>query len=389
MAAESEARSLKCRLAEAEGNLQLIRERMSEFVEPTEIPLRFIKEKRRLEQEIEELRTQLARVEAVMQVKAEVRLNIRDPLSLVQPGSQGPVQVLLEKASNAWAHANRDEVLHFCRAAMRCAERTNDVPGAALARLYLAGTYARIGRSADGVNPATSAARVFEMRGCSHNAMVAYLLLAHLECSLQNLDEARLHYQKALTICQKLRSEEKRAARHEVALYEQFAVEIQNVMTGIATAIAKQFDQICRLLGSIPILRLSDAPSLAIFERSNVVGYVATGEFLVEGRTYYLHPLGEAPGNRLELKAGAVHFALPVPEDGWLDPASKKGDYTLVRRETQITQEGLGVLWTGKNWVGGRFERDVTTGDVHFVSPRSHIIGKEQGYAIALLKPVA
>jgi len=272
---------------------------------------------------------------------------------------------------------------------MRCAERMNDIPGIALARLYMAGTYARIGRSADGVKPAMRAARVFEMQGCGHNVMVAYLLLAHLECSLQNLDEAQLHYQKALAICQKLQSEEKRAARRKVALYEQFGVEIQNAMTGIATAIARQFDQICRLLDSIPILRLSDAPSLAVFGRLNVVGYVATGEFLVEGRAYYLHPLGETPGNRLELEAGAVHFALPVPEDGWLDPASKKGDYTLVRREIRVTQEGLGVLWTGKNWVGGRFERDVTTGDVHFVSPRPHIIGKEQGYAIALLKPMA
>ena len=313
-------------------------------------------------------------------------LHINDPLSLAEPGSRGPVQVLLDQIANAWAHANQGEALYFCKAAMQCANQTKDVAGTALAQLYLADTYARSGRLAEGADLARSAARRFKLLGDRHNAMVAHILLARLERSLQHLDEARLDYQQALDMCQKLQSEEKGAARRKAALYEQIAVEIQEAVMDIATAIAERFDQMCCLLDSIPILRLSDEPGMVVSKRSDMVSYVSTGEFLIAGRTYYLHPLDEAPGNGPELRADAIHFALPVPEDGWPDPASKKGDYVLVRRETQVTQEGPGVLWTGERWVAGRFERDVATGGIRFVAPQPYIIGREQDYVTPLLE---
>ena len=31
--------------------------------------------------------------------------------------------------------------------------------------------------------------------------------------------------------------------------------------------------------------------------------------------------------------------------DGWLDPASKEGDYALAHWDSQVTQEGPGVMW--------------------------------------------
>jgi len=315
-------------------------------------------------------------------------VGIRDPLSLAKLGSQGPVQLLLEEATDAWARANKDDALHYCRAAKHCAEHANDIPGTALAQLYLADAYARIGELARGVDQGKRAAKIFGMRGCSHNAMVACLLVARLESSLQRLDHARQSYQDALDLCERLQDRERIDARSKAVFYGQIASEIRSAMTDVATMIAKQYDQMCRLLDSIPILRLSEAPGRSVFERSNVVGYVATGEFLVDGRAYYLYPLRVASKSSLELKAGAVHFALPVPENGWLDDASEKGDYALVQRETQVTREGPGVLWTGEDWVGGRFERDADTGDIRFVSSRSRIIGQEKGYAIALLKPV-
>jgi len=147
----------------------------------------------------------------------------------------------------------------------------------------------------------------------------------------------------------------------------------------------------------IPILKVSDGPDVATGQGSDVAGYAtATGKFLIAGRTYHLYPLDKATGGKVELKSGAVYFALVVPEDGWLDSASKKGDYALVQWKPPVAQEGPGVLWTGAEWVGGRFERDVATRDIHFVPSRPYIIGGEgkekggdeqQGYVVALLKP--
>ena len=59
MGTESEARSLKNRLAEAEENLQLIREYRSWHVLQTDVKPQYVKEERRLVQEIEELQAQL------------------------------------------------------------------------------------------------------------------------------------------------------------------------------------------------------------------------------------------------------------------------------------------------------------------------------------------
>ena len=322
-----------------------------------------------------------------MSVNNHTQLHIDDPLSLVELGSSGPVQVLLTRVSNAWKNANRDEAVRSCYAAVRSANQANDLTGIALAQLYLADTCARCERPAEGVDWARRAARRFGLLGDDHNAMVAHLLLAGLGCSLHNLDQAQLDYQQALEICQRLQSEEKGAARRKAALYGQLAEEIQRAITATATT-AAEHDQ--AHLSPFPILRLSDGPDMAVSEHSDVIGYAATtGEFLIAGRTYYLYSLGETPENQVGLETDAVQFALPVPKDGWLDPASKQGDYVLVQQEAQITREGPGVSWTGEKWVGGRFERDAATGNIHFTTPQPHIIGRAQGCAIALLKPMA
>jgi hypothetical protein len=61
MKSESETESLKRRLDEAKKNLQLVRERKSEFVQQADVPLQLIKDERRLEQEIETLQARLDR----------------------------------------------------------------------------------------------------------------------------------------------------------------------------------------------------------------------------------------------------------------------------------------------------------------------------------------
>jgi hypothetical protein len=66
----SEVESLKRRLAEAEENLRLVRERKSEFVQQTDVPLQLIKDERRLAQEIETLKARLAQDETVLVVPA-------------------------------------------------------------------------------------------------------------------------------------------------------------------------------------------------------------------------------------------------------------------------------------------------------------------------------
>jgi hypothetical protein len=144
----------------------------------------------------------------------------------------------------------------------------------------------------------------------------------------------------------------------------------------------------------VPIRGSRDDKGIAV--SSNMIYYAAISESLIAGHTYYLCPLGEALKGEVAIKPGTVYFALAVPQDGWLDPDSKKGDYVLVQWKPSVAQEGPGVLWTGEQWVGGQFVRDADTGNIRFVEPRPRIIGdtriigdigQERGYVVALLKP--
>jgi hypothetical protein len=67
-----ERESLQRELAEAEGNLRLIQERMAEFVEPSSVPLQLVKEAGRWEARIAALRERLARGSGLYPMRAPV-----------------------------------------------------------------------------------------------------------------------------------------------------------------------------------------------------------------------------------------------------------------------------------------------------------------------------
>jgi hypothetical protein len=136
----------------------------------------------------------------------------------------------------------------------------------------------------------------------------------------------------------------------------------------------------------IPILNISDGPAIASSEQVDTVTYVpATRDFLIAEHPYRLHLLGEVQEHEIDF--GTVRFALVIPEDGWLDPASRAGDYALIQPEPQVPREGLGVQWREENWEVGKFQRDRNTGRIDFIPTQSRTIGEERGYAVALLKP--
>jgi hypothetical protein len=312
--------------------------------------------------------------------------NIIDPLLSAKPGPEGPVHQLLENVINARPCADCETLLRLCREAVECARKHGDQTELALACLYQAEAEARNNQLETGVKLAERARQVFEMQGDHHNAMVAQLLLARLRVA-RDLGGARVQYLKALDCCQKLESHKKECAQSEEALlYRQITQEIQRVLRVLSRMI-EEAHTAGYVSSSIPILQLSEGPD-AICASSQVIDYVASGEFRVEGHTYILYPLNQTVRHTLELENRAVYFALRVPEDGWLDPASKQGDYALVQRETRVTQEGPAVLWTKDEWVAGRFERD-TEGNIRFFPQPARIIGSqkvEPRTAVALLK---
>jgi len=136
----------------------------------------------------------------------------------------------------------------------------------------------------------------------------------------------------------------------------------------------------------IPILDISDGPATASAERLDTVTYMpATRNFLIAEHPYHLHLLGEEQEHEIDFET--VRFALAIPEDGWLDPASRAGDYALIQPEPQVPREGPGVQWGEENWEVGKFQRDRNTGKIDFVPTQSHTIGEERGYVVGLLKP--
>ena len=383
MTAESEIKSLKRQLEEARKNMMLIDERMSEFIEETKIPLQLKKDRQRWEQKIKELQAQLA------EVKTGIRLDLSKCLSLVEIDLEKSAQVLLQKVPATWVQANLDEVRRLCHAARSRADKTRDRTGVGLVHLYLAAVEARSNNLKEGVDFARRAIKVFRLARDHHNEMVAHLLLACLEQESQNLDGAEVECAEGLALCRRLEFEEDVSGRREQAPYEQIAVWIQGAKEYIAMAAAEEFYETYQFLCSIAILQLSEGPDTIISEHSNVARYASTGEFVIAEWAYHPHPL-------LALEAGDVHFVLAVPKGSWpdldlpvsedrqLDPDDREEEYFLMRKETQVIQEGQGALWTGENWASCRFERD-PAGGIRPVPQPPKVIGMAS--IVALLKP--
>jgi hypothetical protein len=361
------------------------------------------------------------------QVKAKVRLNIDDPLSLIQPDTEGPASLFLEDIIEARSRSDWEEMLRLCDDAQKFISKyreSRDQVGIATIHLYQADAQTRTGSLEKGIATARRAKGTFER--CDHPYLtVAHLLLARLKAR-QNLGDAQQEYEDTLKHCQDRESRVEEGVQSKEAwfyeqiieqagvveiigqvenkeawFYKQITEEIKRVKRDLSQVLVEEFKQSCRL-NSIPILRLSDGPDM-IFEPSGMIEYIATGEFEIKRHSemcpYLLRSLDETR-KTLELKSGAVHFALPVPEDGWPTPTSKEEeDFLLVRQEAQITREGPGVLWTSEKWATGRFERD-DTGIIYFTASKPYIIGEEtieiekevteekaQGCVIGLLKP--
>jgi tetratricopeptide (TPR) repeat protein len=335
--------------------------------------------------------------EASLSLSSERLRHISDPLLLAKLGPEGPVRSLLEDVVRSRLDADCEKALYLCNAAVKCARKRGDQAKLALAYLYKADLQARSGQLEPAINLASRARQILAMcgerywRDC-HNVMVAQLQLARLQAA-QDPESAQLCYQEAGHICQKLEAENKETGRSKAAhLYEQILAEIQLALKDVSSVTKGQYAQQC-FLNWIPILQSPNVPEVVI-GASQVIDYVTTGEFKIEGRSYFLYPVDETIQHSLELEPGIVHFALPVPRDGWLVQTCKVQDYALVRYEKQITHEGLAVSWTKDEWIGGWFDRDVNTGRIRFVPSKDSvkIIGKKrligQGYVIGLLKPI-
>jgi hypothetical protein len=163
-------------------------------------------------------------------------LDIRDPLSIAKCECQGSIQALLERASDAWGQACPEEALRVCYAADRHASECEDRAGTALAQLYLAYAQAQRCNLEEGIKLAERAAVNFKLLGDRHNNVVAHLLLGRLKRAVYNFEDARLDYQEALTLCQKLESEAKETARSDTAqLYAQITEQARQVLDKIET----------------------------------------------------------------------------------------------------------------------------------------------------------
>jgi hypothetical protein len=300
-----------------------------------------------------------------------------NPLSIAELSPESPVYVLLQDIRRARSHSNWEEVLRLCDAARKHAREHRDQAGNATTLLYLADAQTCSGRLEKGIATAERARQNFEMQRDHHNMIIAHLVLARLKAQ-RSLDDARLEYMNTLDRCRDLESKAKENAQSKgMWFYERIIEGIEQVL--------KDVDQV------IHVLQLSDGPDM-IFGPSETIDYSATGEFTIERYaeeiTYFLYSLDEAERDTLELEVGTIYFALPVPENRWLDPGSEKGDYALVRQETPINWKEPGVIsWAGENWVAGRFERDPATREIHFEPPSQQpdIIG--MGRVIALFKP--
>jgi hypothetical protein len=338
------------------------------------------------------------------QEKAEPPLN--DPLSLVELRSEGPVWRILANAKEARTHSDWGKVLRICERAITCESKHRNQSARATALLFMADALAQNGRVQESIDKADRARRSFLRQSENRNVILTDLVLTQLrQKTRRDVHDAYDSYGATRTLCKQLESKARESRLiSEAEFYSQIVSKIDQAMENIEEAVAKEALQSC-CLKAIPVLQLSDALAM-VSQPAKVIKYLTADKFKIGGQVYLLHPLDKAERGTLELQAGATHFALPVPEDGWPSPKGKKEqDFALVRAQvTPANREGPGVRWTGQEWTVGRFERK-ETGKIIFAPPKRHTIGgeitienrvaeieeavtlKDYGYVIGLLKP--
>jgi tetratricopeptide (TPR) repeat protein len=303
---------------------------------------------------------------------------IEDPVSLVELGSGGPVCSILKNVEKARAYYNWDMVLRLCDHARKCATSHSDQAGLATARLYIADALAHSGRLNEGIDAARRARKHFRLQRDHRNMILADLLLAQIRLKTrQDPQDAYLIYRATRDLCQELESRARENMQsHEAQFYRQAIEGIQQALQALEDIDRVIAEKSCqsRFPDAIPVLQLSDGPDV-VLQPARVINHLAVDKFTDGGHIYFLHPLDDST-DTLKFKAGATYFALPVPEDGWPSPISRKEqDFALV--QAQASWKGPGVRWTGQEWVTGQFERDTTTGRIAFVMPKLHVIGEE------------
>jgi hypothetical protein len=313
-----------------------------------------------------------------------------DQYSLLELAKRSPgepdselVCFLLEDLCNACLDDDWEKIQDRYQDVLECRDST----GTGLAQLHLADAYDRNNDPTEGTELARRAITNFNLAKDHWKEIVAHLFLARLKQDLDAFGEAEKLYRKADIMWQERTPAEKSDAESEEnAIIQQIRKEMQRGRQDLGKAEKDRVTQRCSLnpMKPIPVLQPGDRPDM-IRKSSSMIDFVATDAFKIKGSQYRLYSLYDAPGHTLELNAHALHFALPVPEGGYLGTTSRKGDYALVQRETKISQEGPGLSWTERNWVWGRFERDPTTGEIHFEPPQPYVIG--MGYVVALFRP--
>jgi len=306
-------------------------------------------------------------------------------LARLSPGEPASklVCLLLEDLCKACSDDDWEKIQRRYEDIVEC----GDQMGIGMAQLYRADAHARNNNPEEGIKFAGRAINSFWLANDHCKQIVAHLFLAHLKQESDAFDDAEQEYRKANILYDERISKANEPAQSEEDVFNrQIRKEIQEGLRDVGKAAKDRLTRRCFLnpMKPIPVLQPGDRPDM-IREPSRMIDCVATDVFKINERPYLLYSLDDTGGRTLELNADALHFAYPVPEDGWLDTDSKRGDYALVQRETQISQEGPGLSWTERNWVWGRFERNPTTGEIHFEPPQPYIIG--MGYIVALFRP--
>jgi hypothetical protein len=328
---------------------------------------------------------------------------VNDPLSLVELRSEGPVWRILRHVREARSHSNWNEVLDLCNKAIGKEREYRDRLARALAQLYMADALAHCDHLPEATTQAKRAEEDFGRQGNHCYKFLAQLLLILLNLKVEQ--DVPAAYENLKDARKKLESKAQESMwSPEVQFYRQTIKIINCLMKSIDDTVEKETLQSC-CLNAIPILKLSDGPNV-VLQPTRVMNHLTTEEFRIgeEGHTYLVYPPDEAGSEELRLKAGTTHFVLPVPADGWPSSSSRRGrDYVLVRARER--QEGPGVQWTSQQWLIGRFVRDATTKEIHFVrAPKPYVLGgevtreednqiekgvtgEEHGYVIGLLRP--
>jgi tetratricopeptide (TPR) repeat protein len=310
----------------------------------------------------------------------------------LDPGPDPVVDGLTRRARRLIRAQRWEEAAANAQNALRHAQQSADTASLAHALVHQARVSQALRQGPRARESYRQAVTYFHLLARENDEAVTLALLGDAEQDERRLQEAMACFQQAQALIETLYARQQNAGNLNLATqYALRSRRLKRRIDWLAAQVSRVGAPASALIEWVPIL--DGGARLDGDLRQHIEGAVLASQLLIDNRPYELRPVAARAGGHFRLVPGATYYALPVREDDWAGPETRRGDYVLLRRDHNPEAGTLAATWfRDRGLIFGEYSGEESA--LRF-TPLHGRPGLEAGpdavvgYVEAILRPVA